>query len=413
MLENQTCIIVGASHGGVSAAFALRKEGWLGKIIMIDADPALPYHRPPLSKAYLLDCESTQPAILKPKNSYEKAKIELKLGETVETLDNKNNEVSLTTGETLRFDRLIIATGASAFIPPINGLEHASNIYTLRTAADVLKIKKAFNELRLKRVVIIGGGYIGLETAASLKKLGGDVSVLEREDRLLARVTSTEMSDFFNELHTSNGVDIRTSQNVVELSSTDNVTKVTCEDTSTFEADIVIIGVGVRVNQTLAVQANIECDNGIKVNNACQTSAQHIYAIGDCSYHYNTHYNRWMRLESVQNAVDQGKVAAANICEKTTSYNTIPWFWSDQFDIKLQMVGLSAGYTEQIIRKEPEDKNKFSVWYFKGDELLSVDAVNHAKAYVLATKLLKQKANIDKQALLNSEPLTIDLITAE
>ncbi|MBU2872081.1 FAD-dependent oxidoreductase [Colwellia sp. E2M01] len=408
----QTCIIIGASHGGVSAAFALRKEGWQGSILLIDSDPCLPYHRPPLSKAYLTSSDNVQPQIIKPEASYEKNNITLKLGVLVTNFDKENQVVSLNNGEALNYDKLIIATGARPFIPPITGIEQAKNLFALRTQADVEQIREAVTHSKHKRVVIIGGGYIGLETAASIKKLGGEVTVLERESRLLARVTSPEMSDYFKQLHISNGVTIETNQNVKSIQNIDGTQVVCCENEQTFTADIIIVGVGIRVNQELAQQAGLTVENGITVNEQCQTSNENIFAIGDCAYHHNKHYDRWLRLESVQNAVDQAKISAAVICGKDVSYDALPWFWSDQFDVKLQMVGLATGYDDVIIRKEVEEASKFSVWYFKGAELLAVDAINHAKAYVLGTKLIKNKTVINKTQLANEElPLSIDNLT--
>ncbi|MCU4675643.1 FAD-dependent oxidoreductase [Catenovulum sp. 2E275] len=401
MSENQTCVVVGASHAGVNFAFALRKAGWQGSIKLFDADPSLPYHRPPLSKAYLTSSDAIDKNLLKAAETYQKDDIELNLGVKVGRIERTAQVLHLENGEQVAFDKLVIATGARPFIPPIEGLDSASNLYPLRTAQDVENIRQAFAHSAQKRVVIIGGGYIGLETAASLKKLGGEVTVLEREQRILARVTAPYMSDYFQRLHADNGVAVATSKNVVRIETRDGENSVQCDDGTVYPADIIIVGVGIRVNTELAVQAGIEIDNGIKVNAQAQTSDENIYAIGDCTYHYNPHYQRFIRLESVQNAVDQAKVAAASICGQEVEYDTLPWFWSDQYDVKLQMVGLSQGYTDILVRDENEPK-KFSVWYFKGDELLAVDAVNNAKAYVVATKFIKSGEQIDKAKLVDA-----------
>ncbi|WP_016957577.1 NAD(P)/FAD-dependent oxidoreductase [Catenovulum agarivorans] len=401
MSENQTCVVVGASHAGVNFAFALRKAGWQGSIKLFDADPSLPYHRPPLSKAYLTSADAIDKNLLKAAETYQKDDIGLNLGVKVGSIERTAQVLQLENGEQVAFDKLVIATGARPFIPPIEGLDSASNLYPLRTAQDVENIRQAFAHSAQKRVVIIGGGYIGLETAASLKKLGGEVTVLEREQRILARVTAPYMSDYFQRLHADNGVTVATSKNVVRIETTDGENSVQCDDGTHYPADIIIVGVGIRVNTELAAQAGIEIDNGIKVNAQAQTSDENIYAIGDCTYHYNPHYQRFIRLESVQNAVDQAKVAAASICGQEVEYDTLPWFWSDQYDVKLQMVGLSQGYTDILVRDENEP-NKFSVWYFKGDELLAVDAVNNAKAYVVATKFIKSGEQIDKAKLVDA-----------
>ncbi|WP_010177730.1 NAD(P)/FAD-dependent oxidoreductase [Aquimarina agarilytica] len=398
--KDKICVVIGASHAGVNFAFSLRKEGWEGRIILFDKDPVLPYHRPPLSKAYLTSADAIDKNLLKSAEAYDKSGIELSLGVTINTIDRVAKHVVLSDGRLQTYDTLVLATGARPIIPPIKGLREASNVFTLRTANDVERIRKAMSTSVHKKVVIIGGGYIGLETAASLKKLGASVTVLEREERILARVTAPEMSDFFEKLHASNGVEVLTNKNVVSIAKQANFNQVMCADTTSYEADIIIVGVGVHVNVALAEQVGLDIANGIKVNEAAK-AATDIYAIGDCTSHYNPHYDRFIRLESVQNAVDQAKIAAAAICDKKPVYNSIPWFWSDQYDIKLQMVGLSTGYTKALLRKEEGTQIKFSIWYFKNDELLAVDAVNNAKAYVLGTKFIKNKTKIDQLKLVD------------
>ncbi|WP_139955849.1 NAD(P)/FAD-dependent oxidoreductase [Flavicella sediminum] len=390
---DKTCVVIGASHGGVNFAFALRKEGWEGKIILLDKDPVLPYHRPPLSKAYLTSEDAIDKNLLKSAESYEKQAITLQLGVTVKSINRTENSIALTDETVITYDKLVLATGARAIIPPIKGIDQAKNLFPLRTAGDVENIRKALQTSTTKNVVVIGGGYIGLETAASLKKLGANVTVLEREERILARVTAPIMSDFFQELHAKNGVDVLTHKNVVSICPDSNT--VSCSDGSTYEADLIIVGVGIYVNLELAKEAAIVIENGIKVDETAKTSDANIYAIGDCTFHFNPHYDRFIRLESVQNAVDQAKIAAATICGKAPVYNSIPWFWSDQYDIKLQMVGLSTGYNKVLLRKEEGDLQKFSIWYFKDEELLAVDAINNAKAYVLGTKFIKERKLVD------------------
>ncbi|WP_143873675.1 NAD(P)/FAD-dependent oxidoreductase [Catenovulum sediminis] len=398
--NDQTCVVIGASHAGVNFAFALRKAGWLGRIKLYDVDPVLPYHRPPLSKAYLTSSDGIEKNALKPAQSYEKESIELNLGVEVESINRADKNILLADGQTQAYDKLVIASGARPFMPPVKGLDTASHLYPLRTAADVSNIKAAFEQSDKKRVVVIGGGYIGLETAASLKKLGAScVTVLERESRILARVTAPEMSAFFEKLHAKNGVNILTGKNVSEIITEQSVNQVVCDDGQMYEADLIIVGVGIRVNTELAAQAGLEIENGIKVDHCARTNDPDIYAVGDCSFHHNPHYERFIRLESVQNAVDQAKVAAASVCGKEITYDTIPWFWSDQYDVKLQMVGLSQGYNNLVVRQEGDADNKFSVWYFNDDTLLSVDAVNNAKAYVIGTKFIKSGDKLDKQKL--------------
>ena len=394
--NKEICVVIGASHAGVNLAFALRREGWEGQIILYDADPELPYHRPPLSKTYLTNEEGLSAIPLKSAESYSRADIQLNLGVKVASIDSKEKKAMLEDGSFQYYDKLVLATGARPHVPPIPGLASAKNVFPLRTAADVEGIRNALGGIPEKKVVVIGGGYIGLEIAASLKKLGSDVTVLEREERILARVTAHEMSDFFHELHAENGVNVLTVKNVTSIETDKVLNKVVCSDDSAYLADILIIGVGIRVNTELAEQVGLIIENGIKVDARARTSDEHIYAIGDCTFHHNPHYDKFVRLESVQNAVDQAKVAAAAICEKEVAYDAIPWFWSDQYDVKLQIVGLSSGYDTIVVRKEEKEQPCFSIWYFSGDRLLSVDAINNAKAYVIGTKFIKTNQKINK-----------------
>ncbi|WP_010136093.1 NAD(P)/FAD-dependent oxidoreductase [Ochrovirga pacifica] len=397
MSQNKTCVVIGASHGGVNFAFALRKEGWKGAIVLIDKDQTTPYHRPPLSKKYLELEDSIQNNLLKPLESYEKDNITLSLGKEVAKIDKENKTISLSDGTSQKYDVLVLATGARAFVPPISGINKAKNVFTLRNAKDVEGIRTAFHNSKQKNIVVIGGGYIGLETAASLKKLGANVTVLEREERILARVTTPYLSEFFANLHKANGVHIDVDKSVTEIQSDGNKNTVVCADGTTYPSDLVVVGVGIRVNQELASDIGLEINNGIVVNTATQTSEKDIYAIGDCTFHYNKIYDVHVRLESVQNAVDQAKVAAANICGKATVYDALPWFWSDQYDVKLQIVGLSQNFDSYVVRNE--GAMKFSIWYFKNDRLLAVDAINNAKSYVMGTKFIKTEAKIDKEKL--------------
>ncbi|WP_111706423.1 NAD(P)/FAD-dependent oxidoreductase [Lutibacter citreus] len=396
---NKTCVVIGASHAGVNFAFTLRREGWEGAIILFDSDPEIPYHRPPLSKAYLSAEDNTQLDLLFPEQNYASENIILNLGKSVVSIDKESKYIVLSDKSKQSYDKLVIATGARPFIPPINGIKTANNLFPMRTFADTVNIQNAMKNSEKKRVVIIGGGYIGLETAASLKKTGANVVVLEREERVLERVTAPEMSFFFNKLHKENNVDLLTNKNVIEIKTVKGINEVFCDDNTSYFADLIVVGVGIKVNTELATKAGLEIENGIKVDETAKTSDVDIYAIGDCTYHFNPHYNRFIRLESVQNAVDQAKVAASAICGNEVVYNAIPWFWSDQYDVKLQMVGLSQGYNEVIQRVEEENEKCQSVWYFKDDELLAVDAVNNGKAYVLGTRFIKGKQQLDKGKL--------------
>lgn len=396
--KKQVCVVIGASHGGVNFAFSLRREGWDGEIILFEIDKELPYHRPPLSKAYLTSEEYSEQTPLFPKENYVLDKIILKLGIAVTKINREEKTLVLNDASIQPYDKLVIATGARPLIPPIQGIDLIKNVFPMRTAEDAMNIKKALIAAPNKQAIIIGGGYVGLETAASLRKLGADVTILEREECVLSRVTAPVMSEFFTQLHKNNGVKLLTKKNVVAVKENGSYATVVCDDGTSLNADFIVIGVGIKVNSELAHDAGIIVQNGIKVDTTTMTNDESIYAIGDCTNHYNPHYKCHLRLESVQNAVDQAKTAAKAICGKSVIYDTIPWFWSDQFDVKLQIVGLSDGYNDIVIRKE-KSENSFSAWYFKDEELIAVDAVNFAKAYVLGTKFIKENIKINKSKL--------------
>lgn len=400
-IKSQHCIIIGASHAGVQAAFSLRKEGWEGTIFLFDSSSFLPYHKPPLSKSFLCENHTLEKYQLKSKVAYEKAGIDLQLGITISSIQRKQKVVISKEGNIYPYDKLVLALGGTPIIPPIPGIESSNKVFPLRSLEDVQQIKEAVYAVQSKRVAIIGGGYIGLETAASLRKLGAKVTVLEREERVLARVTCEEMSSFFQRLHTSNGVQILTQKEVVQVKDHPSKVELHCSDSSMFTADICILGVGISPNTVLAQENGLKTENGILTDSFGRSSDPEIYAIGDCSNHFHERYQTHLRLESVQNAVDQAKVAVANICGKETLYDNIPWFWSDQYSTKLQIAGLSSSYTEVICRKSSEDS--FSLWYFHHDTLLAVDAINDTKAYVNGMKWLKNKTRLDKEKIGNRE----------
>ncbi|GAF02455.1 NAD(P)/FAD-dependent oxidoreductase [Saccharicrinis fermentans] len=396
--SNLKCVIIGASQAGVSCAFALREEGWKGEIRLFDADSKCPYSRPPLSKGALTGKDNMDDHVLKPLHLYQKENIHLHLGSKVVSLDPIDNQIVLSNQAVYEFDNLVLATGARAFVPPIPGIDSVEKVFVLRTQSDAENIRREVSHSTDKEVLIIGGGYIGLETASSLSAMGARVTVLEREQRILERVTAPVMSAFFMHLHTRHKVDIKLNKNVVSVDQEDKC-RVVCEDGSTYQADIIVVGVGVMVNTELAEQAAIKVDNGIWVNSSMQTSRKNIYAIGDCTRHYNPFYDRYIRLESVQNANDQAKIAAASLCGNKGVYDVLPWFWSDQYDVKLQIVGLSEGYDNLVVRHEDGKENAFSVWYFHKEQLLAVDAVNNAKAYMIGAKFIRQKIGVDKNKL--------------
>ncbi len=394
--ENQTCIIIGASHAGASLANAVRKEGWQGKILVIGDENAMPYHRPPLSKA-LLNGEKTADQIdLFKSTVYDKANIEFKLGVKVETIDRENKEITLNNGEKLQYDKLGLCTGARVRELPIPGHD-LDGIFYLRTLSDAQSIQQQVKEGN--KAVIVGGGYIGLETAASLRKLGMEVTVLEMMHRVLERVTAPELSEYYTQLHEGHGVKIYTEAQAVEFKGDGGkVTQVVCNNDLTLDADMVIIGIGVIPNTEIAEDAGLQAENGILVDEFAQTADPDIVAAGDCTNHPNDLLGFRLRLESVPNATEQARTAAASVCGNQKAYHSLPWFWSDQYDVKLQIAGFNKGYDRVVLRGEPSS-NQFVAWYLKGDDILAADCINSSKEFMQAKKIIAQKIPLSDELL--------------
>lgn len=403
LTQDKVCLIIGASHAGVSAAFALRRQGWLGEIHLYEKTDHIPYHRPPLSKTCLYEDMRPEENYLKQPDSYESQNIQLHLSTEIVKIDKKEKYILDNQSNELYYDYLIYACGAAALVPPMDGIENSPNVFCVRELDDITAIKKRLKKMTAPSVVIIGGGYIGLEIAASLRKLDVEVVLLEREQRLLQRVSVVEVANYFEALHVDHGVKIFKEKNVISAITDKHGITIKCDDGTNYQADIVILGVGIKRNIALALDTGLETEKAIVVDDQCKTSDPSIYAIGDCVVHQNKRYQIPLSLESIQNANDQAKVAAANICGEEQSYNPIPWFWSDQYDAKLQTVGIYSGYTDKVVRRESEKINSFSVWYFIDEKLVAVDAINHPKAYVLASKIIKKDLLVNKENCANPE----------
>lgn len=396
---DQVCIVVGASHAGSQLAMQLRKEGWTGRIVLIGAESHLPYHRPPLSKAVLAGEKSIESVALRPLTMYETNVIELRLGQCVEQILPNEKRVVLADGEEIAYDKLALCTGARVRRVALG--EGLAGVHYLRTADDVVAIRQTLTPG--KKAVIVGGGYIGLEVAAVFASLQLDVTVLEMTDRILQRVTSPQISEYFHALHESHGVKVVTGASVASIRGEGHVDSVICEDGSEYAADIVIIGVGVIPETGLAEVAGLEVANGIVVDEYARTSDPHIYAAGDCTWHPNALYGRQLRLECVQNALDQSRVAAANIAGNAMVYDALPWFWSDQYEIKLQSAGLVLKYDQLLIRGDRRDADGkgFSVFYLLGDRMVAADCVNRAKEFIACKRLIAEKIAVNTAALVD------------
>lgn len=395
---SKKCVVLGASHAGCQAAESVRKFGWEGEIILIGDEPYLPYHRPPLSKEYLAGKKEIDNLFIKPALVYEKNNIELRLSESVESIDRQNKTLTLSDNKAINYDKLVLTVGARARQIPIPGIDN-EGVFYLRTIADIDAIHPLIREAG--KAVLVGGGYIGLEAAAVLRSLGMEVTILEMMPRILQRVTAPVMSDFYQRIHTEQGVNIVTDVKVNKIEKDGDKNIVGCEDGSKHEADLVIIGAGVVPNIELAREAGLECnDNGIIVDEFCTTSDSDIFAAGDCTWHYNPLYQRWLRLESVPNASDQARTCGAAVCDNRDKPNDqLPWFWSDQYDIKLQIAGLSNDYDEVITRGNPKKEQSFAAFYFANDKLIAVDAVNMPIAFLIGKKLIAEGKQLDKSKL--------------
>lgn len=377
-------VIIGAGQCGLKAAETFRQSGYEGELILIGDEPQPPYQRPPLSKAFLKGELEEDRLYLKSDAFYEDHNVTVKFGVKAETLDADNKLITLSDGEVIEYDKLLIATGTMARKIPLQGAD-LEGVYTLRTIDDVTALSNAITPT--SKIGIIGAGYIGLEVAASLRSRGNDVTVIEAAPRVLARVMPQEMSDFFEALHQRNGVQIYKGVGTKSIEGDDKVEAILLENDHRIDCDIVLLAVGASPIVALAESAKLDVNNGIVVNEHAQTSDPDIFAAGDCASFYSKRYDRWVRLESVQNAIDQGKVAAQSMMGKDTAYDPLPWFWSDQYDVKLQIAGLSQGFDRLEIDGDLS-QNSFAVTYYIDDKPICVDAVNQPRAHMMARRSL-------------------------
>ena len=393
-------IIIGAGQAGLQSIVSLRQSGYPKAITLIGDEAYLPYQRPPLSKAYLSGKMERERLFLKPENFFTDNNVTVKLVTRVASIDAGAKSVTLESGESLAYEDLILATGSRPRRLDLAGRELA-NIFDLRGMADIDAMRPHF--ISGKKLVVIGGGYIGLEAAAVAADMGLHVHVLEAAPRLLARVAEPEISAFYDRIHKARGVTIITQSRIEGfVGERDCVSGIQMADGSVIDADIVITGIGIVPNIELAQAAGLTLDNGIVVNDVGQTSDAHIYAAGDCTQHPNDVLGRKLRLESVPNAIEQGKAVASAICGAPKPYHQVPWFWSDQYDVKLQIAGLPTKIDQKILRGD-DTSNSFAWFYFSGDKLTGVTAVNRPAEFMagrmLIEKSAKGEASIDMDAL--------------
>ena len=389
-------VVIGAGQAGATLVAKLRSAGHAGPITLIGEENAPPYQRPPLSKAYLMGEMAEERLYLRSAEFYESHDITLRLGQKVSAIDAVAKTVTVGS-DTLHYDHLALTTGSVPRRLPAAVGGDLGGVYTVRSLGDVDAMRPEF--VAGRRVVIIGGGYIGLEAAAVAAKLGLDVTVVEMAPRILQRVAAPETSDHFRALHGSHGVKILEGVGLDRLLGEGRVTGARLTDGRELPADFVIAGVGIVPATALAKMAGVEIDNGIKTDAHGRTSDPHIWSAGDCAS-FPWRGGR-LRLESVQNAIDQAELVAENMLGAAKSYVPTPWFWSDQFDCKLQIAGLNTGY-DTIVTRGP-DGEAVSFWYFRGDQLLAIDAMNDSRAYMVGKRLLEMGRTVDPVAIRNPD----------
>ena len=383
------CIIIGAGHAGSQAAISLRQEGYAGEIILINDETDIPYHKPPLSKSYLKAPEGGG-LVLRPEQAYRDNNIEMLFGHRVDAVFFADKTVTLDDGRVLNWSELIFATGARARVPNLPGME-LEGVFTLRRMEDARRIAAAMPDV--ENVVIIGGGFIGLEMAHSAIALGKKTVLIEAAPRVLGRSVATHVSAHVEARSRAANIALFTSLGVTAIEGENGrVTGVKAANGTIFPADMVVIGTGAVPNVELAATAGLAIDNGIAVDENLRTSASHVYAIGDCVSYDHFHAGRRVRLESVQNATDQAKHVARTIVGREAPFREVAWFWSDQGDMKLQTAGLSFDADRHILSGNPEE-NAFSIFHFAGDRLVAVDSINRPADHMIARRLLAAGIN--------------------
>ena len=389
-------VIIGAGQAAGQCVATLKKLGCTNKIILIGEESHPPYQRPPLSKSFLEGKVGLERVYMKNREFYEENEVEFYPNTLVKEIDREEKKVRTSCGKEFEFEKLVIATGSRARELEIEGTQ-LGNVYYLRTIDDVEKIKEQMSVCQ--NLSIIGAGYIGLEVAAVASELGMNVSIFEMADRSMNRTVDKKISEHFEDLHKTNGVNFYFQSNIEKLQGETFIEGVKLDDGSLIPTDILIIGIGIIPNQELAENAGLDCNNGILVNDKGITSDQSIFACGDCTNHPNKFLNKNVRLESVQNALEQSKVVAANIMGQEEKYEVIPWFWSDQYDQKLQIVGMPEEYDE-IVKREYADG--FSLFYLSNKTIISVTTINNPKEFLICKKLVEKKVKISSDILTNT-----------
>ena len=402
----ENLLIIGAGQSAIQCISTLKKEGYSGSITLVGEEEHLPYQRPPLSKGFLEDSLNKERLYFKKLEFFTENKVQLYLGLSAEKLEIDNQKVYLSDNSVLEFDKLVFATGSRVRLLDFPGSELKS-IFYLRDLDDAEAIKKDLETS--ENLVIIGAGYIGLEAAAIAAKKNKKVTIIEMADRVMNRTVDPQISEYYLNLHKSYGVNFHFNTSLETINKVSDSLEVVCSDGTEVKADSVLIGAGVVPNIELAEEAGINCDNGIIVNEFGQTNFKNIYACGDCTNHPNKILNKNLRLESVHNAMEQAKTVASSVMNNPMEYNQVPWFWSDQYDHKLQIVGLSGDHDAVTMRGNVNDA-KFMLFYTKDEELIAVDAINNPKEFLISRKLVANKVKIKPNVISDLNTNLNDLI---
>jgi 3-phenylpropionate/trans-cinnamate dioxygenase ferredoxin reductase component len=380
-------VIIGAGQAAAQCVISLRQGGLRDAIVMVGEEPFPPYQRPPLSKKFLTERGKPENLYLRPEAFWRDQNVELVLGVGAKSVDVHPGRVTLADGREIFYSTLVLATGTRARQLPIPGID-LPGVFSLRSIGDVQRLRPALDAV--KRVVIVGGGYIGLEVAAVMRTEGREAIVLEAEDRVLKRVTAPEVSTFFDRFHRERGVEIQLGARLAGFVGEQHVRALRLANGTEIATDLVLLATGAEPNATLAAAAGLTCADGIVVDEFTRTSAPDVHAIGDCTRFPSRRYDRKLRLESVQNAIDQAKAAALAILGKPQPYDPVPWFWSDQYEVKLQIAGWLDGYDEVNLAGDPAAA-KFSAEYRKSGRLIAVDAVNDGRAHMMARRRIAEE----------------------
>ncbi len=399
-------VVIGSGQAAIQAVMSLKRNEFTGSIKVIGEEDHLPYQRPPLSKDFLLEEYKPERVSLKKKEFYEENGVDLILGKRAESIDTILKEITLSDENKIRYNQLIIATGSRVRKLNVPGSDK-KGIYYLRDLDDANALKQRLK--KNKKMVIVGAGYIGLEVASVAASLGVEVTVIEMANRVMNRTVDPIISSYYQKLHESHGVKIHLDNGLKAFEGGDSVNAVLCSDGLMLEADLVVIGAGVLPNQEIAIEAGLECNNGIMVNEFGETSTAHVYACGDCTNHPNKGLNTRLRLESVHNAMEQSKTVANTIMGNKGPYDQVPWFWSDQYDHKLQLVGISGDHDEVVMRGL-ESEQKFLLFYLKNSELIAVNAINSSKEFLICRKLVANKVKISSDVIKDQSVNLNDLL---